>query len=87
MLENDLQDWSRDSTPLKPKGQIAKFPSKPLDKFSGTEKDNIFVQLEVEGDPVPKFEFYKVCEQALKIFPLKYRNDVGFVPPCRHRRG
>ena len=59
-----FQDWNRESTPLKPQGKIAKFPSKPLDKFSGTEKDNIFVQLEVEGDPIPKFEFFKVCKQA-----------------------
>jgi len=48
-----------ESTPLKPRGKEAKFPSKPLDKFSGTEKDNVFVQLEVEGDPIPKVEFYK----------------------------
>jgi len=33
---------------------------KPLEKFSGTEKDNIYVQLEIEGNPIPKFEFYKV---------------------------
>jgi hypothetical protein len=35
-----------------------------MDKFSGTEKDNIFIQLEVEGDPIPKFEFYKVRSGA-----------------------
>jgi len=43
-----------------------------LDKFSGTEKDNVFVQLEVEGDPVPKVEFYKVQ----KNFHLKYNIEL-----------
>ena len=56
----NFQDWNRESTPLKPRGKEAKFPNKPLDKFSGTEKDNVYIQLEVEGDPVPNFEFYKV---------------------------
>ena len=62
-----FQDWNRESTPLKAKGKEAKFPSKPLDKFSGTEKDNVFVQLEVEGDPIPKFEFYKVPKTTKKL--------------------
>lgn len=56
----EFQDWNRDSTPLKARGKEAKFVDKPLEKFSGTEKDNIYVQLEVEGNPTPKFEFYKV---------------------------
>ncbi|QQP35499.1 Uncharacterized protein FKW44_023746, partial [Caligus rogercresseyi] len=28
-------------------------------KFSGSEKDNIYVNLEIFGDPVPKVEWYK----------------------------
>ena len=54
-----FQDWDRESTPLKPKGGDAKFLPKQLEKFSGEEGENIFVQLEVEGDPVPKIEWFK----------------------------
>jgi len=52
-------DWDRESTPLKPRGKNAKFGPKQLEKFSGTEGENIFVQLEVTGDPVPTVEWYK----------------------------
>jgi len=48
-----------ESTPLKPKGGEAKFIKGALEKFSGEEGENIFVQLEVEGDPVPKIEWFK----------------------------
>ena len=34
--------------------------AKPPDKFSGSEKENLFVMLEVFGDPVPRVEWYKV---------------------------
>jgi len=33
--------------------------AKPQDKFSGNEKDNIFIHLEVFGDPPPKVEWFK----------------------------
>jgi hypothetical protein len=32
---------------------------KPQDKFAGTEKENVFVMLAVEGNPPPKVEWYK----------------------------
>jgi len=59
-------DWSfdRTSTPLKPRPNEksepdARFVAKPPDKFSGSEKENLFVMLEVFGDPVPRVEWYK----------------------------
>ena len=55
-----MQDWDRASTPLKPHGEgPAKFVAKPQDKFSGSEKENIFVHLEVFGDPPPKVMWFK----------------------------
>ena len=33
--------------------------AKPPDKFSGSEKDNIFIHLEVFGDPAPKVMWFK----------------------------
>ncbi len=54
------QDWDRTSTPLRPNGTEAKFVAKPQDKFSGNEKENIFIHLEVFGDPPPKVEWFKV---------------------------
>ena len=40
-----FQDWDRESTPLKPKGGEAKFIKGALEKFSGEEGENIFVQV------------------------------------------
>ena len=40
-----FQDWDRESTPLKPKGGDAKFIKGALEKFSGEEGENIFVQV------------------------------------------
>lgn len=62
-----MQDWDRCSTPLKPVGDVAKFIAKPQDKFSGNEKDNIFVHLEVFGDPVPKVLWFKVRGREVKL--------------------
>ena len=61
-----LQSFDRTSTPLKPRPNEksepdARFVAKPPDKFSGSEKENLFVMLEVFGDPVPRVEWYKVC--------------------------
>lgn len=58
---DDGQDWGwdKESTPLQPRGKEAKFTAKPPDKFSGNEKDNVFVILEVFGDPIPKIEWFK----------------------------
>ncbi len=33
--------------------------AKPQDKFSGSEKENIFMHLEVFGDPPPKVMWFK----------------------------
>eukprot|EP00096_Caligus_rogercresseyi_P014915 TRINITY_DN737_c0_g1_i1.p2 TRINITY_DN737_c0_g1~~TRINITY_DN737_c0_g1_i1.p2 ORF type:complete len:893 (-),score=284.60 TRINITY_DN737_c0_g1_i1:6951-9629(-) len=51
--------WDKESTPLSARGKEAKFVAKPQEKFSGSEKDNIYVNLEIFGDPVPKVEWYK----------------------------
>ena len=60
-----FQSFDRTSTPLKPRPNEksepdARFVAKPPDKFSGSEKENLFVMLEVFGDPVPRVEWYKV---------------------------
>ena len=60
-----FQSFDRSSTPLKPRPNEknepdARFVAKPPDKFSGSEKENLFVMLEVFGDPVPRVEWYKV---------------------------
>lgn len=45
---------------MQPRGKEAKFIEKPQDKFSGVEKENVFIFLEVFGDPVPKVDWFKV---------------------------
>ena len=60
-----LQEWDRESTPLKPKGDAAKFPGKPCEKISGNEKQTIFIQLDVEGNPPPKVEWFKVSIEGI----------------------
>ncbi len=40
---------------------------KPQDKFSGNEKDNLFVNFEIFGDPVPRIEWYKVGDKSIHI--------------------
>jgi hypothetical protein len=64
------QSFDRTSTPLKPRAgaedlKDAKFVEKPQVKFSGTEKDNMFIQFEIFGDPVPKIEWYKVTNYVV----------------------
>ena len=54
-----LQDWDKKSKPLKASGKEPKFV-KPPDKFSGTEGDPTFMILTIQGDPVPKVEWFKV---------------------------
>ena len=54
-----IQDWDKASTPLKTSGKEPKFV-KPPDKFSATEGDHAFVILDIQGDPVPKIEWFKV---------------------------
>ena len=44
---------------MKPRGKEAKFIDKPCDKWSGTEKETIFCQLEIFGDPVPSVMWFK----------------------------
>ena len=55
-----LQDWDRESTPLQPKGEAAKFPGKPCEKIQGTEGQTIYIQLDVEGSPPPTIGWFKV---------------------------
>ena len=55
-----LQDWDRASTPLVAKGTDVKFPGKPCEKISGNEGQTIYIQLDVEGDPPPTVEWFKV---------------------------
>ena len=55
-----FQDWDRASTPLVAKGTDVKFPGKPCEKISGNEGQTIYIQLDVEGDPPPKVEWFKV---------------------------
>ena len=55
-----IQSWDNESTPLQPNGEgPAKFIDKPCDKWSGQEKETIFAQLEVFGNPVPKVTWFK----------------------------
>ena len=78
-----FQSFDRTSTPLKPRPNEksepdARFVAKPPDKFSGSEKENLFVMLEVFGDPVPRVEWYKV-----RIFPEEDEYGIdpsGFAP-------
>ena len=55
-----LQDWDKASKPLKASGKEPKFV-KPLEKFSATEGENVFVIFEIQGDSIPKVEWFKVC--------------------------
>ena len=55
-----FQDWDRASNPLVAKGTDVKFPGKPCEKISGNEGQTIYIQLDVEGDPPPKVEWFKV---------------------------
>ena len=64
LFSKSLQDFDRQSTPLKARGDVAKFVAKPQDKFSGNEKDNIFVHLEIFGDPVPSIQWFKVSGEC-----------------------
>jgi hypothetical protein len=54
-----VQDWDKSSTPLSASGKEPKFV-KPPDKFSSTEGEHAFVILEITGDPIPKFEWFRV---------------------------
>ena len=55
-----IQSWDNESTPLQPCGEgPAKFIDKPCDKWSGQEKETVFCQLEIFGNPVPKVTWFK----------------------------
>ena len=56
-----VQDWDKTSSPLSTSGKEPKFV-KPPDKFSSTEGEHAFVILEITGDPIPKFEWFRVSE-------------------------
>ena len=76
-----FQSFDRNSTPLKPRPNEknepdARFVAKPPDKFSGSEKENLFVMLEVFGDPVPRVEWYKVRALLLIQYILNERMNV-----------
>jgi len=74
-------DWDNKSVPLKTSGKEAKF-TKPPDKFSSTEGETAFVIFDVQGDPAPTVEWFKmskdlVTEPRCKMWTDKNRIIMG----------
>merc|ERR1711962_1531751 len=67
-------DWDKTSKPLKPSGKEPKFV-KPPDKFSATEGDHAYVVLEIQGDPIPKIEWFKATKDLTTEPRCKYWTD------------
>jgi len=67
-------DWDKASKPLKASGKEPKFV-KPPDKFSGTEGDPTFMILTIQGDPIPKVEWFKATKDLSTEPRCKFWTD------------
>ena len=54
------------------KGTDVKFPGKPCEKISGNEGQTIYIQIDVEGDPPPKVEWFKVNHNKIRFIVYSY---------------
>ena len=65
------------------KGTDVKFPGKPCEKISGNEGQTIYIQIDVEGDPPPKVEWFKVNHKKIRFLVYSYAR-YGFLQHIDH---
>ena len=65
------------------KGTDVKFPGKPCEKISGNEGQTIYIQIDVEGVPPPKVEWFKVNHSKIRFLVCSYAR-YGFLQYINH---